>query len=114
MKQGQKQNVEVREDVDTERLYGNIDGAIKYLEEIRDKFKGTNITLDEHWTGYENMEMNFLWTRLETDEELTRRTTPPIRPTGSRTRESASARSHGVSSFEADVWYVASVSRPYR
>jgi hypothetical protein len=73
MKQGQKQNVEVREDVDTERLYGNIDGAIKYLEEIRDKFKGTNITLDEHWTGYENMEMNFLWTRLETDEELASR-----------------------------------------
>ena len=57
--------VEERIDVDTDRLYGPIDGAIKYLKEIRAKYSGTDISLGEHWTGYEDMEMTFVFTRDE-------------------------------------------------
>lgn len=69
----ERKRVEVRLDVDTDRLYGDIDGAIRYLTEIRDQYQGVGISLDEHWTGYEDMEMTFVYFREENDEEFNRR-----------------------------------------
>jgi hypothetical protein len=64
--------IEVEVDCDKDRLYGNIDGAIKYLQEIKEKYP-SDIVLDEHWTGYEDMTMRFVYCRDETDEEYNRR-----------------------------------------
>jgi hypothetical protein len=61
--------VEVEVDCETNRLYGSLDGAIAYLQEIKEQYKDTNIVLDENWTGYEDMQMRFVYTRLENDEE---------------------------------------------
>lgn len=66
----EKQTVEVAIECDTDRLYGSLGTAIKYLQEIRDKHKGKGIILDEHWFGYEDMELRFLYYRDETDAEL--------------------------------------------
>ena len=55
-------------DCDTARLYGPLDLAAKYLLEVKSKYP--NATLEEHWTGYENMEMRFSWYRDETDNEM--------------------------------------------
>lgn len=76
MKTVERKRVEVRVDADTDRLYGDIDKAILYLAEVRDQYQGKTldgISLDEHWTGYEDMEMTFVYYREETDEELSRR-----------------------------------------
>lgn len=54
---------------DLERLYGPLDKAIEYLKEMADEHKGTDISLYENWTGYEDMEMSFSFTRSETDKE---------------------------------------------
>lgn len=66
----EKKRIAVEVDCDTERLYGPIPGAIKYLQEIANQFPGIDITLYENWTGYEDMSMIFLYSRLETDEEF--------------------------------------------
>ena len=52
----------------TDRLYGSLDDAVKYLKEIKEK--QPNAQLHENWTGYEDMEMTFIYSRLETDEEF--------------------------------------------
>ncbi len=65
--------VEAEVDCDTGRLYGTIDEAIAYLIEVRDKHRGIDIGLDEHWTGYEDMMMRFTYTREENDDEYARR-----------------------------------------
>jgi hypothetical protein len=73
-KEEQRQIIEVREDCDTGRLYGSIDDAISYLAEMRDKFRDCDrFGLEEHWTGYEDMEMVFSYYREESDEEFARR-----------------------------------------
>jgi hypothetical protein len=72
-KVAERKKVDVRIDVDRDRLYGGIDDAIKYLQEIKEQYRGTNIGLDEHWTGYEDMDMTLLYSRDETDEEFSRR-----------------------------------------
>jgi hypothetical protein len=73
-KEEQREIIKVREDCDTDRLYGSIDDAISYLTEMRDKFRGCDrFGLEEHWTGYEDMEMVFSYTREENDEEFARR-----------------------------------------
>lgn len=61
--------VEVEVDCDTKRLYGTIDEAIKYLQEVKEAHKGIDIQLDECWTGYEDMHMRFVYSRPETDKE---------------------------------------------
>ena len=53
---------------DTDRLYGPLDLAAKYLLEV--KSKHPKAELEEHWSGYETMEMRFSWYRDETDEEM--------------------------------------------
>lgn len=60
-------------DVDTTRLYGFLDEAIAYLKEVNEKYAGTDISLVENWTGYEDMEMVFTYTREETAQERNRR-----------------------------------------
>ena len=56
---------------DTARLYGDLLEAAYYLIEVHAKHP--NATLEEHWTGYEDMEMRFSWSRPETDEEMRER-----------------------------------------
>jgi hypothetical protein len=56
---------------DCERLYGPWDVAIAYLQELREKYP--TATLEEKWTGYEDMEMRVSWSRPETDEEMAER-----------------------------------------
>lgn len=65
--------VEAEVDCDTNRLYGKIDDAIAYLIEVRDKHRGIDIGLDEHWTGYEDMTMRFVYHREENDQEYASR-----------------------------------------
>lgn len=59
--------IEERIDADTDRLYGPLDQAIAYLCEI--KARHPEAMLDEHWEGYEDMTMTFVWDRAETSEE---------------------------------------------
>jgi len=54
-------------DADTGKLYGPISEAIKYLQEVQKQHP--TATLDEKWTGYEDMYMRFVWTREENDKE---------------------------------------------
>lgn len=52
---------------DTTRLYGPMSLAIAYLEEVYSEYPDAQ--LDEHWYGYESMEMRFTFLRDETDAE---------------------------------------------
>lgn len=52
---------------DTDRLYGPLPQAIAYLKEIHARHP--EATLDEKWTGYEDMYMRFSWSELQTDAE---------------------------------------------
>lgn len=67
-----RQTIEEKIDADTGRLYGPIDGAIQYLKDMKAKY-GSGVSLDEHWSGYEDMDMVFVFTREETDAEMNRR-----------------------------------------
>ena len=58
--------VEMAFDADTDRLFGNLNGAISYLEDIRSRYPDAE--LDENRTGYES-HLVFVYSRLETDEE---------------------------------------------
>jgi len=60
--------IEERIDCDTSRLYNSLDDAIKYLQHIKSIYP--TASLDEHWTGYEDMEMTFVFYRDETDDEM--------------------------------------------
>lgn len=64
--------IEACEAVDTSRLYGDIDGAILYLQELRERC-GSAACLYENWTGYADMQMSIVYNREENDEEYTRR-----------------------------------------
>ena len=56
--------------LDTERLYGPLPDAIKYLQEIRaEHMDKPDLSIDEHWPGYEDVELRFLYHSEETDEE---------------------------------------------
>jgi hypothetical protein len=60
---------------DYAKLFNNdLNVAISYLSEMHSKYShlGT-ISLDECWTGYEEMHMRFVLTRLENDEEYNHR-----------------------------------------
>lgn len=58
-------------DADHSRLYGSLDDAILYLQEIKEKHP--DAMLEENWWGYEDMTMRFAWAELETDEEFEKR-----------------------------------------
>lgn len=60
-----------RENVDTDRLYGSLPEAIKYLQEI--EAQGVAKSLEEYWEGHENMYMAFCWEELENDVEYASR-----------------------------------------
>jgi hypothetical protein len=66
----QRATVEREAECDTDRLYGPLDNAIAYLREVYEQHP--QATLDEHWTGYEDMEMRFAWNELQSDEEYIR------------------------------------------
>lgn len=52
---------------DTDKLYGPLSQAIDYLKTIQKTHP--QASLDEHWTGYEDMYMRFAWSEEETDQE---------------------------------------------
>lgn len=61
-------SVEAEIDCDTDKLYHHDLGvAIQYLVEIKTQYP--NASLDEKWTGYEDMYMRFVYDRPETDDE---------------------------------------------
>lgn len=69
---GDKRLTVIREeDVDTQRLYGPLHEAIKYLQEIESQ--GLGKSLEEVWQGYEDMTMSFSWESPEEDDEYDRR-----------------------------------------
>lgn len=55
---------------DTDKLYGPLPEAIAYLQEIAAKYP--KASLDEKWTGYEDMYIRFAWSEPQTDEEYIR------------------------------------------
>ncbi len=57
-------------DLDTSRLFDDIDGAIEYLKEVKNQHPDKTLYLDEHWYGYEDNEFRFIYRRLETNEEF--------------------------------------------
>ena len=58
-------------DCDTDRLYGSLGKAIEYLQEVKEKHPTAE--LEEHWYGYEDMLIRFVYFSPETDEEYSRR-----------------------------------------
>lgn len=62
-----RSHVERELSCDTDKLYGSLDTAIKYLQSV--KKTHPQASLDEHWTGYEDMQMRFVWSEIETDDE---------------------------------------------
>jgi len=68
MKKMRKKQVLQVVDCDTTRLF-NVDlkKAANYLLEVYEEHPMAE--LDEHWTGYEDMEIRFIYYRMETDEE---------------------------------------------
>lgn len=62
-------------EADVARLFGEINGVIKYLKEVAAAHPEQTLVLEEHWTGYEDNEFRFLYDELETDEEHTGRVT---------------------------------------
>lgn len=67
-----KKYVEETVNIDTDLLYGDIDGAIAYLKKLSHEYKAkgfAKISLQEHWFGYEDMEIILNCQRKETDRE---------------------------------------------
>ena len=74
MAKQERKTIEVVVGCDTSRLYGSMDEAISYLQEIKAKYPHVNIALEEHWWDHEAMEMRFTYTRLESEQEFSERT----------------------------------------
>ena len=81
--------VEVGVDCDTNRLYGDLPTAIKYLTEIHEKYPTAR--LNEHWVGHEDMEMRFVFYRDETEKEI-----------GDRLEKEQKQRDHNRRMLEAE------------
>ena len=58
---------------DTSRLYGTLDDAISYLEELKEEYGSNCHGLEENWIGYEDMTMSVVIEREESDWEYERR-----------------------------------------
>jgi hypothetical protein len=64
--------VEREIDCDTDKLYhSDLGVTISYLQEIN--LKHPTASLDEKWTGYEDMYMRFIYYTPESDDEYERR-----------------------------------------
>lgn len=72
-KENKKQMVEGVVDLDTSRLFDDLDRVISYLREVKAEHPDKVLHLDEHWYGYEDNEHRFVYSRLETDEEFNQR-----------------------------------------
>ena len=57
---------EVEVPCDVNRLYGPLDVSVTYLQEVRTEHPEAQ--LDENWTGYEDMEMRFVYYKPMNDE----------------------------------------------
>lgn len=67
----ERRKVEEVVDCNHDRLYGSLDEAIKYLQEVREKYPQAQ--LEEYWYGYEDMCLRFTYLRDETDKEFEQR-----------------------------------------
>ncbi len=86
--------VEMAFDADTERLYGDLTDMLAYVTEIRSRYP--NARLAEHWTGYETMEMVFVYSRQETDAEYEERMRSEEEMRESAERERAREKAHAA------------------
>jgi hypothetical protein len=64
---------------DTDRLYGTLDQAIAYLNEVKAAHPDHTLQLSEEWTGYEDMHMEFTTFIWETQLEANLRAEEEIR-----------------------------------
>ena len=71
MTKSPRQQIAVVIPCDTERLYGDLKTAAAYLMEVHAAHPTAR--LDESWFGYDIMEMQFIYHRPETDEEMAQR-----------------------------------------
>jgi hypothetical protein len=85
----EKIQIEVETSCDTRRLYGSFDEAIAYLNELKQICPTGN--LSEIWTGYEDMEMSYVFSREETDTEFETRLENERRLRAQRQGETARA-----------------------
>lgn len=58
--------IKIREDLNQDKLYGDIDEIIKYLESLKSKGKEVRLTWEG---GYDNFWPVLLYEREETDQE---------------------------------------------
>lgn len=72
-KQVERQRVTIIVECDTERLYASVSEAALYLDTVAKQYASTDISLAEHWSGYEDMNMQFEYSREETDAEVANR-----------------------------------------
>lgn len=71
-KEPQKKTISVEVNCDIGRLYGTLNEAVIYLREMMAMLPA-DASLEEMWTGYEDMHMAFTYSRLETDAEYNNR-----------------------------------------
>tara|TARA_R110000851_G_scaffold102964_2_gene219724 strand:- start:818 stop:1201 length:384 start_codon:yes stop_codon:yes gene_type:complete len=64
---------------DTDQLYGTLDQAIAYLNEVKAAHPNHTLQLSEEWTGYEDMHMEFSACIMETQFEAGLRAEGEIR-----------------------------------
>jgi Skp family chaperone for outer membrane proteins len=64
---------------DTDRLYGTLDQAIAYLNEVKAAHPNHTLQLSEAWDGYEDMHMEFTAFIRETQPEANLRAEEEIR-----------------------------------
>ena len=69
----ERKQIEVTVDCDWNRMTGKIDDTIRYLEEIRDTYKGKDIRFNVESEGYDGFNMEFFYMREEDDESYERR-----------------------------------------
>ena len=60
-------------DLDTSRLYGPLKDAIEYLQEIQAQHPDKELSIDEHWFGYEDIALRFVYRAPENDQQYSRR-----------------------------------------
>lgn len=65
----EKKMIERIVNAENDRLFTKLDDVIAYLQKMKNDHPGKTLFLDDHWTGYEDVEYRFFYSELETDEE---------------------------------------------
>jgi hypothetical protein len=59
--------------LEQDRLFNDIDKVIQYLNELKNKYKGKNLSITDVWTGYEDVHYVAEYQEEETDDEYNER-----------------------------------------